>query len=87
MYSSDLGFFLGPLEVGQESGSFESTACLVDVSRAIAEYGDVYLVLKLPVRLRPAMAGRKKIFLRSHDVLGRDSGWRQAGEWTIPSDN
>jgi hypothetical protein len=84
MYSSDLGFFLGPMDVGQESGSFESSACRVDVSSAKVVHVDGHLVLELPVQLKPAMAGTKGIFLRSHDVLGRDSGWRRVGEWTIP---
>lgn len=84
MYSSDLGFFLGPMDVGQESGSFESSACRVDVSSAKVVPGDGHLVLELPVQLKPPMAGTKGIFLRSHDVLGRDSGWRRVGEWTIP---
>lgn len=84
MYSSDLGFFLGPMDAGQESGSFESSACRVDVSAAKVLPGDGQVVLELPVQLKPPMAGTKGIFLRSHDVLGRDSGWRRVGEWTIP---
>ncbi|MGC4049243.1 MAG: hypothetical protein QM757_06975 [Paludibaculum sp.] len=84
MYSSDLGFFLGPMNAGQEDGQFESSACRVDVAGCSVVHGDGTLVLEVPVQLKAPMAGPKGLFLRSHDVLGRDSGWQRAGEWTIP---
>ncbi len=83
-YSSDLGYFAGPVTPGAASNQLNSTACSVDPSSATAANLNGSLLLTLPVILKPPMSGAKKIYQRTLDVLNRDTGWQQTGTWTLP---
>jgi hypothetical protein len=41
-------------------------------------------VLKVPVIFTPAFAGPKKVFIRSINLAGFDTGFQEKGSWTIP---
>ncbi|QOY88031.1 InlB B-repeat-containing protein [Paludibaculum fermentans] len=84
MYSSDVGFFLGPVSPGAASAALDSSACSVDPAlTTIARPGEVVRV-SVPVHLKAPMSGAKQMYMRMQDPLRRDSGWVAAGSWTIP---
>jgi hypothetical protein len=86
MYSSDVGFFLGPVAPGVSSNVLNSSACSVDPATATAATITNLGVeaLTIPVVMKPAMSGSKKVFMRSLDVLNRDSGWVLVSTYQVP---
>ena len=84
MYSSDVGFFLGPVNPGTASGALHSSACSINTAGATVANTSGNLVLTVPVTMNAPMSGAKKSFQRTLDVLNRDSGFQQTGTWTIP---
>lgn len=85
MYSSDLGFFLGPVAPGAASTALDSSACSVNTAAASAGAGsDFSSDLKLPLTLKAPMSGAKKLYMRIMDELMRDSGWQQVGTYQVP---
>ncbi|MGJ5818391.1 hypothetical protein [Paludibaculum fermentans] len=84
MYSSDVGFFLGPVPPGTASGYLSSSACAVITAGTLVQNVDGNLVLTVPLVLKPTMGGVKNLYLRMMDPLNRDTGWQQKGTWTIP---
>lgn len=84
MYSSDVGFFLGPVAPGVSSNALDSSACSVDVGNATATALADREEVKVPVVMKPTMTGSKKVFMRSLDVLNRDSGWAQVSTYQVP---
>jgi hypothetical protein len=84
MYSSDLGYFLGPVTPGTASNALSSSACSVNTAGASISNVSGRLVINLPVTMKVPMAGSKILFQRTLDVLNRDTGWVQTGSWTVP---
>jgi hypothetical protein len=84
MYSSDVGFFLGPVAPGVASSALDSSACTVNPAGTTVQNVGGSLVLNVPLNLKAPMSGTKNTYLRSHDALNRDSGFQLKGTWTIP---
>ncbi|MGJ5819533.1 InlB B-repeat-containing protein [Paludibaculum fermentans] len=84
MYSSDAGFFLGPVTPGAASTLLDSSACAVNTSSTATAQPSGALQVIIPLTLKAPMAGPKNLYQRSLDPLGRDSGWIKTGTWTIP---
>ncbi len=80
----EFSFFVGPVAPGAASNLLTSSACSVDVANATATQLADRLQEKVPVVLKAPMSGAKKMFMRSQDVLGRDSGWVQVGTYQVP---
>jgi uncharacterized repeat protein (TIGR01451 family) len=83
MYSSDAGFFLGPVTPGTASTVLTSSACSVNTAGATATNAAGNLVLTVPITLKTPMVAAKNLYLRTLDVLNRDTGFQQSGTWTI----
>lgn len=85
MYSSDVGFFLGPVKPWTNSNMLQSSACFVDTSQSgpsgnsTSSFG-----LSLMIALRPPMQGPKKLYMRSMDALKMDSGFQFVGTYQVP---
>ncbi|MGJ5817712.1 InlB B-repeat-containing protein [Paludibaculum fermentans] len=85
MYSSDVGFFLGPVAPGAASNTLDSSACTVNTAAAAAGIaGDFSSSLTLPLTLKAPMSGAKQLYMRTMDPLLRDSGWQQVGTYQVP---
>jgi hypothetical protein len=84
MYSSDVGYFLGPVAPGATSTVLNSSACSINTAGTTVQNLSGNLVLAVPVTLKAPMSGAKKTFLRTLDALSRDTGWLERGAWTIP---
>jgi hypothetical protein len=85
MYSSDFGFFLGPIAPGATSTALDSSACSLNTAAASAGAGSNFSSdLKLPLTLKAPMSGAKKLYMRMMDELMRDSGWQQVGTYQVP---
>ncbi|QOY89884.1 hypothetical protein IRI77_07995 [Paludibaculum fermentans] len=84
MYSSDVGFFLGPVSPGAASTLLDSSACAVKTSSTATAQQSGALQVIISLTLKAPMAGPKNLYQRSLDPLGRDSGWIKTGTWTIP---
>jgi len=83
MYSSDVGFFLGPVAPGTASNALSSSACSVNTAASTVSNTGGNLVVNVPVTMKAPMSGAKKIFQRTLDTLNRDTGWQQTGTWTV----
>lgn len=84
MYSSDVGFFLGPVVPGTSSSLLRTTACSIATSGVVVRRMVGSLQLDVPLTSDTPMSGRKGLFLRSYDSLQRDSGWIGTGSWLVP---
>ncbi|MGJ5819551.1 InlB B-repeat-containing protein [Paludibaculum fermentans] len=84
MYSSDVGFFLGPVAPGTASNVLDSSACSVNTALAGVLHPSGTDIVYVPVTLKAPMAGAKNLYQRTLDALSRDSGWVKTGTWTIP---
>jgi len=84
MYSSDVGYFLGPVAPGTASTALSSSACSVNTAGATVTDTNGNLVVNVPVTMKAPMSGAKKTFQRTLDLLNRDTGWVQSGVWIIP---
>ncbi|MGJ5814898.1 hypothetical protein [Paludibaculum fermentans] len=84
MYSSDVGFFLGPVAPGAGSNLLSSSACSIDTGTAQVTNLASGFTLKATLNTKPPMSGNKLVFQRTLDPLGRDSGWVQTGTAVIP---
>jgi hypothetical protein len=84
MYSSDVGFFLGPVPPGTSSTAHDSSACTVDTRYSTSETQPGALFLSLPITMKPPLSGPKKLYMRMMDALGIDSGWNQVGTYQVP---
>jgi len=84
MYSSDVGFFLGPITPGTTSNALSSSACSINTAGTTVTNSGGNLVIAAPITLKGPMSGSKKLFQRTLDVLNRDTGWQQTGTWIIP---
>ena len=83
MYSSDSGFFLGPVAPGTASGALNSSACSVNTAGTTVTNSSGNLVISVPITMKAPMLGAKKTFQRTLDVLNRDTGFVQTGTWTV----
>lgn len=84
MYSSDVGFFLGPVTPGVASNALDSSACTVNTAQAGVLHPSGTDIVYVPLTLKAPMSGAKNMYQRTLDPLGRDSGWVKTGTWTIP---
>lgn len=84
MYSSDFGFFLGPISPGVSSGMLTSSACTLNPAATTVQSSAQQLVVTLPVTFKAPMKGARTTYLRMFDPLSRDTGWQAAGLWTVP---
>ncbi|MGJ5818510.1 InlB B-repeat-containing protein [Paludibaculum fermentans] len=84
MYSSDVGFFLGPVAPQVASAQLNSSACWLDTLASVATPQSSGLNLTLPLTMKAPMRGLKKLYMRTLDALGIDSGWRQVGTYMVP---
>lgn len=84
VYSSDVGFFLGPVQPGVASTALDSSACAINpaATKVTSQAGAV--VLNVPVVFKAPMTGPRNLYQRTLDPLLRDSGWVLSGGWTIP---
>jgi hypothetical protein len=83
MYSSDVGFFLGPIAPGTVSSALSSSACAVDTAHTTLVSGGGNLVVNVPITFKAPMAGAEFLYQRTLDLLNRDTGWQQTGTWTV----
>lgn len=84
MYSGDVGFFVGPAQPGAVPGVLQSSACGVNAAGTTVSNASGVLTVGVPVTLKAPMKGSRKLFQRSLDALGRDTGWSQTGSWVVP---
>ncbi|MGJ5813754.1 M12 family metallopeptidase [Paludibaculum fermentans] len=84
MYSGDVGFFLGPVTPGVASNALDSSSCSISSAGTTVSNQAGNLVLNVPITFKAPMSGGNKEFQRTLDVLNRDSGWQQTGNWTAP---
>jgi hypothetical protein len=84
MYSSDVGYFLGPVRPGVASNMLNSTACSINTAGTTVQNLNGELVVGVPVTMKAPMSGTKNTYLRMLDAMMRDTGWQQKGVWTIP---
>jgi hypothetical protein len=85
LYSSDLGFFVGPVTPGVASNALQSNACQINTLNSSAANSAQGLQLSLPVQFNAPMNGSKNIYLRQLNALGSDTGFQLEGAWTIPN--
>jgi hypothetical protein len=83
MYSSDVGFFVGPATPGTASSTLTSSACSINPAGTTVTNTAGNLVVSVPITLKAPMVGTKNLYQRTLDVLNRDTGWQQTGTWTI----
>jgi hypothetical protein len=83
MYSSDVGFFLGPVTPGVASGALSSSSCSLDTASTMVANIAGNLVLTVPITFKAPMVNPNNLFQRTLDVLNRDTGFEQTGTWTI----
>ena len=83
LYSSDEGFFLGPVEPGTESTALENSACSVNTAAATVANTNGDLVLTVPIMMKAPMVGAKSTYQRIRGVRDRDTGFVKTGTWTI----
>ncbi|MGJ5819552.1 InlB B-repeat-containing protein [Paludibaculum fermentans] len=84
MYSSDVGFFLGPVSPGTTSNAMDSSACSINSALSGVTHPSGTAIVYVPVTLKAPMHGTKNLYQRTLDSLSRDSGWVKTGTWTIP---
>lgn len=89
LYSRDVGYFVGPVQTGTPSTLLSSSDCSVNTVAASKIWtggGSLgYITVTVPVTMTSTMAGIKKTYMRTLDILGRDSGWKEKGGWTVPN--
>jgi hypothetical protein len=83
MYSSDVGFFLGPVTPGTSSSLLNSSACSVNTASVTVQNTGGNLVLAVPITLKSPMVNAQKLFERSLTVLNVDTGFVQTGTLTV----
>jgi hypothetical protein len=83
MYSSDVGFFLGPVTPGNASNALNSSACSVNTASTTMQNTGGNLVLSVPVTLKGPMVGSQKLFQRALTLLNVDTNWVQTGTFTV----
>jgi hypothetical protein len=83
MYSSDVGFFLGPVTPGTTSSLLTSSACSINTAGATVANTSRNLVLTVPIVFKAPMVRANKLFQRALDVLNRDTQFQQTGTWTV----
>lgn len=85
MYSSDVGFFLGPVTFWDNTNALDSSACTVVAGNSSAyESYPSSSVLSIQLSLKAPMQGAKKMFMRTLDPLMTDSGWVEVGAYQVP---
>ncbi|MGC4050591.1 MAG: hypothetical protein QM757_14535 [Paludibaculum sp.] len=84
MYSGDVGFFLGPVAPGATSNALDSSACAVNPALSTVNLFPAGYQIYARFTLKPPMSGPKHLYLRTLDVLNRDTGWVDAGARIIP---
>ncbi|MGJ5817491.1 hypothetical protein [Paludibaculum fermentans] len=84
MYSSDLGFFVGPATPLTDSNLLDSSACSINSRQSYLELAEGNRVLHVALTLKPPMSGTKNLYVRTLDALTRDTGWQAAGTWIVP---
>lgn len=84
MYSSDLGFFVGPTTPSTDSNVLDSSACSINSKQSDLQLWNENRVLHVTLTLKPPMSGAKNLYLRTLDALSRDTGFQAAGTWTVP---
>jgi len=83
MYSSDVGFYLGPVTPGTASNVLSSSACSVNTGSSAAQNTGGNLVLTVPITLKSPMIGAQKLFQHALTVLNVDTGFVQSGTLTV----
>ncbi|QOY87556.1 InlB B-repeat-containing protein [Paludibaculum fermentans] len=84
MYSSDVGFFLGPVSPGTASNALDSSACSINPALSGVTHPSGTVIVYVPVTLKAPMSGAKNLYQRTLDPLSRDSGWVKTGAWSVP---
>jgi hypothetical protein len=84
MYSGDVGFFLGPVAPGATSNALDSSACAVNPAFSTVYFSPAGYQVYAQFTLKPPLSGQKHLYLRTLDVLNRDTGWVDAGARIIP---
>lgn len=85
MYSSDLGFFLGPVKPWTASNLLNSSACSVDTAQSgPPPFSGLGFSLSVRATLKAPMQGPKKMYMRTLDALKLDSGFQFVGTYQVP---
>ncbi|MGJ5817714.1 InlB B-repeat-containing protein [Paludibaculum fermentans] len=84
MYSSDVGFFIGPVAPGSASTALDTSACTLYTAGATYTNSLYTQILSLPIELKAPMKGVKKLYTRYLDPLMTDSGFVEMGWYRIP---
>jgi hypothetical protein len=83
MYSSDVGYFLGPVTPGTVSNTLNSSACSVNTGGVTVQNAGGTSVLSVPVTLKGPMVGSQKLFERAPTLLNVDTGFVQTGTLNV----
>ncbi|QOY85752.1 RCC1 domain-containing protein [Paludibaculum fermentans] len=75
----DGGFFEGPVAAGTSSNRLQNSFCAVDTQATSVAGGGANLTVHARVLFK--QVATRKIYLRSQDVNGLDSGWIEEGSW------
>ncbi|MGJ5814091.1 RCC1-like domain-containing protein [Paludibaculum fermentans] len=75
----DGGFFVGPVAAGTPSNVLQNTYCAVNTQATSITGSGANLTAHAQVLFKQAAA--RKIYLRSQDIYGVDSGWIEQGRW------
>ncbi|MGJ5820550.1 InlB B-repeat-containing protein [Paludibaculum fermentans] len=84
MYSSDVGYFVGPVAPGVISSALSSSACAVKTGLVTRQNFKGDFILTVPLTLKAPMTGQRNTYLRMFDALSRDTDWQLKGTWTKP---
>ncbi len=83
--ASDAGdSWSNPVTLGA-SAVLENSQCRLNAATASRVVSGAELTLSIDISLKPAFAGAKSTFLYIANRTGLNSGWSQAGSWTVPS--
>lgn len=77
----DEGYFMGPITPGSGNFALQNSTCKITAAGTIISTGGPSLHWTMAITFRSGLQGTRNIYLRSLDVLGRDSGFQLAGTW------
>lgn len=79
LYSDVRGYFMGPVAPGVESTELQGSHCLLGTAASAVRGEGARLEVDFDLTFK--WEAERKIYLRSMDLGGRDTGWVQQGVW------
>ncbi|MBE7540776.1 MAG: hypothetical protein M9913_00655 [Bryobacteraceae bacterium] len=79
LYSDVRGYFMGPVAPGVESTELQGSHCLLGTAASAVRGEGARLEVDFDLTFKAE--AERKIYLRSMDLGGRDTGWVQQGVW------